>query len=310
MYEAFEALGLLFESSPAAWIATVVVLGLFIGSFLNVVIHRLPIMLERDWKAEVDALLTDQQAAPQVASPEPVAAPRYNLVVPRSACPKCGAMITAAENIPVVSYLLLKGKCAKCAAPISIRYPIIEASTALLSAVVAWRFGYTWYCGAALILTWALVALSVIDFDHQYLPDDITLPLVWLGLLISLAPPLPALGLPVDPRSSIIGAAAGYLSLWAVYHLFKLITGKEGMGYGDFKLLAVFGAWLGWQKLLLIILLSAFSGAIVGIALITLRGRDRNIPIPFGPYLATAGWIAMLWGDEIVTSYLHFSGMR
>jgi leader peptidase (prepilin peptidase)/N-methyltransferase len=303
------------ESSPAAWIATVFLLGLFVGSFLNVVIHRLPIMLQRGWTAEAKAILAEQATAegdapaagPPAPSPQP---PAYNLIVPRSACPKCGAMITAAQNIPVVSYLLLKGRCAKCGTPISARYPIVEAVTAILSAILAWKFGFTWYCGAALVLTWGLVALSVIDFDHQYLPDSITLPLLWLGLLISLAPTIPSIGLPVDARASILGAAAGYVSLWSVYHAFKLITGKEGMGYGDFKLFAVFGAWLGWQKLLLIILLSAFSGAVVGIALIVLRGRDRNIPIPFGPYLATAGWIALLWGDQLVTSYLHLSGMR
>jgi len=322
MHAAIEALKFLFESSPAAWIATIFVLGLFIGSFLNVVIHRLPIMLERAWKAEATSILNEPRTAggpPAPAAPSPAAspasdheapAPRYNLVVPRSACPKCGAMITASQNIPVVSFLLLGGKCARCKAPISARYPIVEASTAVLSAIVALKFGFTWYCGAALLLTWGLIALSVIDFDHQYLPDDITLPLLWLGLLISLVPTIPSIGLPVDPRSSILGAAAGYLSLWAIYHAFKLITGKEGMGYGDFKLFAVFGAWLGWQQLLLIILLSASSGAVVGIALITLRGRDRNIPIPFGPYLATAGWIALLWGDELVASYLRFSGMR
>jgi leader peptidase (prepilin peptidase) / N-methyltransferase len=309
MQEVLEALRILFESTPAAWIATVFVLGLFIGSFLNVVIHRLPIMMERAWKAELDALAHPQSAqdgAPAQAPPTP----RYNLIVPRSACPKCGSMITASQNIPVLSWLLLKGKCAKCAAPISARYPIIEAATAVLSAIVAWHFGFTWYCGAALLLTWALISLSVIDYDTQYLPDDITLPLMWLGLLISLAPLVPAIGLPVDPRSSIIGAAAGYVSLWSVYHVFKLVTGKEGMGYGDFKLLAVFGAWLGWQKLLLIILLSAFAGAVVGMALIAFRGRDRSIPIPFGPYLATAGWIALLWGDQLVTSYLRMSGMQ
>jgi leader peptidase (prepilin peptidase)/N-methyltransferase len=210
----------------------------------------------------------------------------------------------------VLSYLLLGGKCASCNARISPRYPIVELVTALLSAAVVWRYGWQWQSIAALFFTWALVALTVIDLDHQLLPDVITLPLMWLGLLASLAwQPGPALAIPVDPWSAIIGAAAGYLSLWLVYWTFKLLTGKEGMGYGDFKLFAAFGAWMGWQMLPLIILLSAFAGAVVGIALIALRGRDRNVPIPFGPYLAAAGWIALMWGPQIVGGYLHFSGL-
>jgi leader peptidase (prepilin peptidase) / N-methyltransferase len=294
-------------SSAALWIGLVFVFGLLVGSFLNVVIHRVPIMLERDWKAQAEEMLRPPgESAPAAAAPrEP-----YNLFVPRSACPKCGAMITAAQNIPVISYLLLKGKCAKCGAKISARYPVVELSTAILSALVAWKFGFTWYTGAALLLTWTLVALTVIDFDTQLLPDNITLPLVWAGLLLSLAPADPQLGLPVDPQSSILGAVAGYLSLWSVYQLFKLLTGKEGMGFGDFKLFAALGAWLGWQMLPLIILLSAFTGAVVGILLIVVRGRDRNIPIPFGPYLAAAGWIALMWGDALVSSYLRVSGIQ
>jgi leader peptidase (prepilin peptidase)/N-methyltransferase len=217
-------------------------------------------------------------------------------------------MITASQNIPVISYLLLKGKCAKCGTKISARYPVVELATAILSAAVAWKFGFHWYAGAALLLTWFLVALTVIDFDTQLLPDNMTLPLVWIGLLISLAPTDTRIGLPVDAHSSIIGAVAGYLSLWSVYWLFKLLTGKEGMGYGDFKLFAALGAWLGWKMLPLIILLSAFTGAVVGIVLIVVRGRDRNIPIPFGPYLAAAGWIALMWGDRIIGTYLHMSG--
>jgi leader peptidase (prepilin peptidase) / N-methyltransferase len=258
-------------------------------------------MLEREWRAQAEqALQPDLEADPQ---------PKYNLVVPRSACPKCGAQITVLQNIPVVSYLLLGGKCASCGAKISARYPLVELGTAILSALVAWKFGFVWYTAAALLLTWMLVALTGIDIDHQLLPDSMTLPLVWLGLLLSLAASVPDIGLPVDPRSSIIGAAAGYLSLWSVYHLFRLLTGKEGMGYGDFKLFAALGAWLGWQMLLPIILLAAFSGAVIGILMIVIRGRDRNIPIPFGPYLAAAGWIALMWGDQIVTSYLHFAGV-
>jgi leader peptidase (prepilin peptidase)/N-methyltransferase len=217
-------------------------------------------------------------------------------------------MITAAQNIPVVSYLWLRGKCASCGTRISPRYPLVELGTAIVSALVAWKFGFVWYTGAALLLTWVLIALTAIDIDHQLLPDNMTLPLVWLGLLLSLATNIPSIGLP-DPRSSIVGAAAGYLSLWGVYHGFRLLTGKEGMGYGDFKLFSALGAWLGWQMLLPIILLAAFSGAVLGMLMIALRGRDRNIPIPFGPYLAAAGWVALMWGDEIVASYLHLAGV-
>ncbi len=303
MQDLLGSLLFMLTTSSAAWIAVIFGLGLLVGSFLNVVIHRLPIMMEREWKAQAEEILGKQNDAAETLRP-------YNLVVPRSACPKCGTMITAAQNIPVISYLLLAGACAKCGERISVRYPLIELFTGVLSAAVAWKFGFTWYCGAALVLTWALVALSAIDIDHQLLPDDITLPLLWIGLLLSLAPTLPQFGLPVDPRSSIIGAAAGYLSLWSIYKLFKWLTGKEGMGYGDFKLFAALGAWLGWQMLLVILLISAFTGAVVGIALIALRGRDRNIPIPFGPYLAAAGWIALLWGDQLMGSYLRASGLE
>lgn len=321
-------------TSPLAWVALIFVFSLLVGSFLNVVIHRVPIMLDREWRAQAKQILDEQRTAdngqstdvglkpdPQhsktpassspttVSSPQPPAPSSYNLFLPRSACPKCGAMITATQNIPVISYLLLRGKCAKCGTKISVRYPVVELSTAVLSALVAWKFGFTWYTGAALLLTWFLIALSVIDFDTQLLPDNMTLPLMWIGLLLSLVGTVPEIGLPVDTRSSIIGAVAGYLSLWSVYQLFRLITGKEGMGYGDFKLFAALGAWLGWQMLPLIILLSAFTGAVVGIALIVVRGRDRNIPIPFGPYLAAAGWIALMWGDELVGAYLRVSGI-
>ncbi|AMN47813.1 leader peptidase PliD [Steroidobacter denitrificans] len=305
---------------PILWIGLIFVLGLLVGSFLNVVIHRLPIMLEREWRTQARQILQDsagaagEKAAPEKAGPahQADAAPSqeiYNLAVPRSACPGCGALITAWRNIPLVSYLLLKGRCANCGVKIPPRYPVVELATALLSALVAWKFGIVWYTAAALVLTWSLIALSGIDLDHQLLPDNITLPLMWLGLLLSLAATMPQSGLPVDPRSSIIGAAAGYLSLWSLFHLFKLLTDKEGMGYGDFKLFAALGAWLGWQMLLLIILLSAFTGALVGIAMIVLRGRDKNIPIPFGPYLAAAGWIALLWGHELIGSYLRISGI-
>jgi len=299
---------------PAVFVAVIFIVSLLIGSFLNVVIHRVPVMLEREWKSQAEEILRgneqDVGLKPDLQrDPHAEAKPKYNLVVPRSACPKCDAPITAAQNIPVVSYLLLKGKCASCGVRISVRYPLVELGTAILSALVAWKFGFVWYTAAALLLTWVLIALTGIDIDHQLLPDNMTLPLVWLGLLLSLAPTIAAIGLPVDPRSSIIGAAAGYLSLWSVYHVFRLLTGKEGMGYGDFKLFAALGAWLGWQMLLPIILLAALTGAVLGILMIALRGRDRNIPIPFGPYLAAAGWLALMWGEEVVSSYLRFAGV-
>ncbi|MCU7923036.1 MAG: A24 family peptidase [Candidatus Thiodiazotropha sp. (ex Dulcina madagascariensis)] len=269
-------------------------IGLIVGSFLNVVIHRLPKMMENQWHRDCDEL----KGLNQTAESQP-----YNLNQPASHCPKCGHKIRAWENIPVVSWLLLKGRCSHCHTRISPRYPIVEAVTGVMSLAVALHFGVSWTTLAALFLTWALIALSMIDFDVQLLPDNITLPFLWLGLLLSLA------ALFTDPRSAIIGAAAGYLSLWSVYQLFKRLTGKEGMGYGDFKLLAMLGAWLGWHYLPQIIMLSAFVGAVVGILLIVLRGRDRNIPIPFGPYLAAAGWISLMWGEQINQAYLRWSGM-
>jgi leader peptidase (prepilin peptidase)/N-methyltransferase len=318
MNELLSALGDIFEIFPVAWLGLIFILGLLVGSFLNVVIHRVPIMLEREWKSQAQQILSEGRTADSgrqdivdtstLGSPSSADA-TYNLVVPRSACPKCGAMITAAQNIPVISYLFLRGKCANCGTPISVRYPIVELITGVLSAVVAWKLGVHWYTAAALFFTWMLIAMSGIDFDTTLLPDNMTLPLLWVGLLLSIVGTDPSLGLPVDMKSSIIGAVAGYLSLWSVYHLFKLVTGKEGMGYGDFKLLAALGAWLGWQSLPLIILLSAFVGAAVGVTLIVVRGRDRNIPIPFGPYLAAAGWIALMWGDELTGSYLRLSGI-
>jgi len=285
----------LFTTSSGWFIATVVIFTLLIGSFLNVVIHRLPIMLDREWRKQSQELL----ASPSVATeklPE-----KYNIVVPRSACPHCGKQITALQNVPVMSWIILRGKCANCKAPISMRYPIIEALTALLSVAVALRFGVSLQTAAVLLLTWSLIALSIIDFDHQILPDQITLPLMWLGLLLSA---LKSSVLSVNVHDAIFGAAFGYLSLWLVYHAYKFLTGKEGMGYGDFKLLAALGAWMGWKMLPVIILFSSFTGAVIGIALIVFRGRDHNIPIPFGPYLAAAGWVAMLWGNDIVNGYL------
>ncbi len=279
----------LFKAEPLVFTIACGLLGLVVGSFLNVVIHRLPRMMERDWHAQC-AELNGQS---------PVPAPRYNLLVPRSACPHCGHAIGAAENIPVLSYLLLRGKCKGCGAAISPRYPIVEAVSGILSAYTAWHFGFGIAAFAALMFIWALIALTCIDFDTQLLPDDITLPLLWLGLLLNLN------GVYTSLPNAVIGAAAGYLCLWSVYWAFKLTTGKEGMGYGDFKLLAVIGAWLGWPLLPLVILLSSLVGAVVGIALILFAKHGRNIPIPFGPYLAGGGLIALFWGQALTQSYLQ-----
>jgi leader peptidase (prepilin peptidase)/N-methyltransferase len=325
-------LGDLLAASPAWLAGCVFIVSLLIGSFLNVVIYRLPIMLEREWQKQAREVLVSTDSAvsephdletlqadnpAQADGPAPSDATAlastsepYNLVVPRSRCPSCNAEIRALHNIPVVSYLMLGGKCAACGARISLRYPVVEFVTAVLSAIVAVRFGWHWQTLAALVFTWALIALTVIDLDHTLLPDAITLPLLWLGLLASLGWHVGlAAPAPTDPRSAILGAAAGYLLLWLVYWAFKLLTGKEGMGYGDFKLFGALGAWLGWQMLPLVLLLSAFTGAVVGIVLIVVRGRDRNVPIPFGPYLAAAGWIALVWGPQIVGRYLAFSGL-
>jgi leader peptidase (prepilin peptidase)/N-methyltransferase len=297
----------LLASSPGLFVGTCLVLGLIVGSFLNVVIHRVPIMLERQWREECAELQHPDHAA--TIPVDPAAMGRYNLVVPRSACPACKAQITALQNIPVVSYLILRGRCAKCGARISVRYPIVEALTGILSAAVAWKLGFAWPTAAALVLTWFLVALAFIDIDTQLLPDSLTLPLLWLGLLLSLFAGAPgAAPVPVDIRSSIIGAIAGYLSLWTVYHLFRLLTAKEGMGYGDFKLLAALGAWLGWQMLLPIVLMAAAVGAVAGIALLVLRRQNRSTPIAFGPFLAAAGWLMLMFGRELVTGYLGLYG--
>ncbi len=278
------------------FIGVTFVLGLIVGSFLNVVIYRLPRMMERDWRKQAREYL-DQEPGPEEGENP------FSLARPASHCPHCGHKIRAYENVPLVSWVLLGGKCSCCANAISVRYPLVELATGVLSAVVAWHFGFGWQAAAALLLTWALIALSMIDYDHQLLPDAITLPFLWLGLVFSLMP------LFADVRSALIGAVAGYLSLWIVYQTFKLITGKEGMGFGDFKLLALFGAWLGWQALPGVILLSSLVGAVVGGLLIALKGRDRQQPIPFGPYLAAAGWISLLWGEQIRHAYLNWSGL-
>ncbi len=282
--------------SQSSWALPVAALlfGLAVGSFLNVVIYRLPKMLESQWTRDCHEHLGQTLEHPT----EP-----FNLNQPASHCPSCHHKIKAWENIPVISWLLLRGRCSNCHKPISARYPIIEAVTGTLSVVVATHFGISWATAGALLLTWALIALAMIDFDVQLLPDSITLPFLWSGLLLSLGDVF------TDPRSAIIGAVVGYLALWSVYQLFKRLTGKEGMGYGDFKLLAMLGAWLGWQYLPQIILLSALVGAVVGVSLIVLRGRDRNIPIPFGPYLAAAGWISLMWGEQINQAYLRWSGL-
>jgi leader peptidase (prepilin peptidase)/N-methyltransferase len=279
----------LLESSPPLFIGVCAVLGLLVGSFLNVVIHRLPKMLERGWHAQC-AELRGEETAPG----EP-----YNLLTPRSACPHCHHAISALENIPVLSYLLLRGKCRGCHAAISLRYPIIEAISGILCGFAAWHFGFGLAAIGAILLIWALLALTAIDFDTQLLPDDITLPLIWIGLLFNLYGTFTTL------HDAVLGAIAGYIALWAVYWLFKLATGKEGMGYGDFKLLAALGAWLGWQLLPLIIILSSLVGAVIGITLIVAVKRGRDIPIPFGPYLAGGGLIALFWGQTLTQNYLQ-----
>lgn len=296
---------------PAAFIALAFVVGLLVGSFLNVVIHRLPIMLERQWREQCAELNAVAEVSAHVATLTPVTLPgaRYNLMVPRSACPSCQAPIRSQHNVPVLSWLLLGGRCADCGARISVRYPLIELLCAALTAAVAWRFGFGWPAACAILVTWFLIALTGIDLDHQLLPDSLTLPLLWGGLIASAGWTVYSHGnLPVSPSDAIIGATAGYLSLWSVYHLFRLCTGKEGMGYGDFKLLAALGAWLGWRMLLPIILSSAAVGALVGIALIISRRHGRGAPLPFGPFLAAAGWLAMMWGPQWVAAYLGLYG--
>ena len=274
-------------SNPLIFAFCAALLGLCVGSFLNVVIHRLPKMMEREWRAE----------CAELAGQEAPAVERYNLVVPRSACPSCKRPIAALENIPLLSWLMLRGQCAGCRVRISPRYPAVEALTAALSAYVAWHFGFGMAAAGALLFTWAMIVLTFIDLDTFYLPDSITLPLLWLGLLLNIS------GTYTPLSGAVIGAAAGYLSLWSVYWIFKWATGKEGMGYGDFKLLAAIGAWLGWQMLPLTILLSSLVGAVIGISMIVFAGRGRSVPIPFGPYLAIAGMIALLHGPALTSAW-------
>ena len=282
-----------FATYPLALLCFALVLGLIIGSFLNVVIYRLPVMMQREWTEQCHEFL-ELEDDHKKTSDNPAT---LNLAKPDSHCPKCKHELTAFENIPILSYLLQAGKCRNCKAPISLRYPLIEAVTGIVTLLIAYQYGYSWLTLAILILTWSLIVLTMIDYDHQLLPDDITIPILWLGLIINY------FGLITTLEAAVLGAVAGYLILWAVYWLFKILTGKEGMGQGDFKLLAALGAWMGWQALPQIILLSSLIGALIGIGLILIKGRDKNIPIPFGPYLAGAGFVSLLWNEEIAQLY-------
>ncbi|WNW11934.1 A24 family peptidase [Pseudomonas sp. DTU_2021_1001937_2_SI_NGA_ILE_001] len=284
-----------FAASPAAFVVFALILGLLVGSFLNVVVHRLPQMMQRDWQV---------QAREVLELPAEPATPRYDLILPHSHCPHCQHRIRAWENLPVLSWLLLRGRCSACRAPISKRYPLVELACGLLSGLIAWHFGFGWQAAALLPLTWGLLAISLIDADHQLLPDALVLPLLWLGLIVN------SFALFTSLSDALWGAVFGYLALWSVFWLFKLLTGKEGMGYGDFKLLAMLGAWGGWQILPLTILLSSLVGAVLGVILMRLRRHEAGQPMPFGPYLAIAGWIALLWGGQITDSYLQFAGFK
>lgn len=288
------ALWELLANSPTLFVVLVVLLGLMVGSFLNVVIYRLPLMMEQEWRTQCAELLG--QPAPDARKPA------LSLWGPRSQCPHCGHLIEAVENIPLLSYALQRGRCAHCGAAIGLQYPLAETLSGILAGIVAWKFGFGWPAAAALVFTWLLLAASVIDFRHQLLPDDLILPLLWLGLATAL------FGLFADLSSAVVGTMAGYLSLWSVYQIFRLLTGKEGMGHGDFKLLAALGAWTGWQYLVTIIILSSLVGAVFGLTLVMFRGRDRQVPMPFGPFLAAAGWIALLWGEAINRAYFQWLG--
>ncbi len=284
----------LFEQQPAIYLGTLFVLGATVGSFLNVVIYRLPVMMQREWR---------QDCLEFLERPAETEADKFNLSTPRSRCGNCGHQITALENIPIISYLVLGGKCSSCKISISRQYPLVELFTAIVSVVVGWKFGISLQAIAALLMTWCLIAASGIDVGHKLLPDNITLPLLWLGILLSL------FNVFVDLETSVIGAMAGYMSLWSVFILFKVVTGKEGMGHGDFKLLAMLGAWLGWKPLLVVILTSSVVGAVVGISMILLKITERGTQIPFGPYLAAAGWMTLLWGEELMQLYFSMFGL-
>jgi leader peptidase (prepilin peptidase) / N-methyltransferase len=290
-----------FHQNPILLYVATLALGLIVGSFLNVAILRLPRMMEAQWQRDCAELT----GTPDTSGPADAfeARPPLSLIRPGSHCPACGHAIRPWENVPILSFLILRGRCSACRARISTRYPAVEALTGVLSLAVVWQLGLTWQALAALPLTWGLITLAFIDYDTQLLPDDIVLPLLWVGLILSLGPVF------ADPRSAIVGAAAGYLVLWSVFHLFRLLTGKEGMGFGDFKLLAMLGAWLGWQVLLQIVLVSALAGAVLGTLLIASGRHDRGTPMPFGPFLAMAGWIAMMWGPAINDWYLRLSGL-
>jgi leader peptidase (prepilin peptidase)/N-methyltransferase len=282
-------------NAPLAFVLFALVLGLIVGSFLNVLVWRLPKMLERDWRGQAHEILG--------LPPEPHA-PTYNLLLPHSHCPHCAQPIRAWENIPLLSYLLLRGRCAHCRGAISPRYPLTELACGLLSAFVAWHFGFGWQAGLLLLLSWGLIAMSLIDAEHQLLPDALVLPLLWLGLIAN------SFELFVSLHDALWGAVCGYLCLWSVYWLFKLITGKDGIGHGDFKLLAMLGAWGGWQILPLTILLSSLVGALLGAVMLRLRNAQGSTPIPFGPFLAIAGWIALLWGGQMTDFYWQFVGFK
>lgn len=278
-----------------AFVFLVFLFSLLIGSFLNVLVYRLPKMMHRDWEMQARDILTLEPANPETT---------FNLVLPNSQCPHCGHEIKALENIPLLSWLALGGKCSACRAPISTRYPLVELACGLISAYIAWHFGFTWQTAGMLLLSWSLLALSLIDADHQLLPDDLVLPMLWLGLILN------SFNLFTSLPAALWGAVAGYLSLWSVYWLFKLLTGKEGMGHGDFKLLAMLGAWGGWQVLPLTIVLSSLAGAVLGVILLKVRNAETSTPLPFGPYLALAGWIALIWGDQITSAYLQIAGFK
>ena len=290
----FDATIALFQQQPAFYYAVLIILGALVGSFLNVVIYRLPVMMEREWRSDCLEFL-EQSAEGESET--------FNLVVPRSRCGNCGHRITALENIPIVSFLVLGGKCSSCKTRLSVQYPLVEAFTAIITLVVGWHFGVSLQTAAALLLSWSLIAASGIDIGHKLLPDSITLPLLWLGLLLAL------FNVYIPLEDAVIGAMAGYLSLWSVFILFKVVTGKEGMGHGDFKLLAAFGAWLGWKPLLIVILTSSVVGAVVGISMILLKRSERGTQIPFGPYIAAAGWMTLIWGTQLSQFYFSLFGL-